>query len=79
MDDARIPGAETLTEVLEQERPRLMAIPGVLGTGETLSDDGKPAIRIYVDKLTDELKEKIPETIGGYPVVIREVGQIKKL
>lgn len=85
---ARSPASETpvdtpaptrsLEAVRAQHDRELEAIPGVIGIGETLSN-GKPAIQIYVNKLTPELSAKIPSTIEGYPVVIEQTGEIKPL
>ncbi len=54
----------------------MMSIPGVVGTGEG-RENGKPCIRIFVSKLTPDLRRKIPERIDGYPVSIRETGMFR--
>lgn len=62
-------------EVIAENAPRILAIPGVTGMMEgTL--DGKECIRILVDEETDELRESLPKTLGGYPVVLYESGEI---
>lgn len=55
-----------------------MEIPGVVGTGQGEAANS-PCIKVFVDKLTPELKSKIPETIESYPVVIEETGDFKSL
>jgi hypothetical protein len=72
------PADKSMDEVQEEHQRRLLAIPGVVGMGQGLSE-GKPCFRIYVAKLTPELSAKIPKTIEGYPVVVIESGKIKAL
>ena len=55
-----------------------MKIPGVVGTGQGETANS-PCIKVFVDKLTPELKEKIPDTIENYPVIIEETGKFKSL
>ena len=64
--------------VLKEHTDNLMALPGVVGTGQGLSD-GKPCIRVFVLKKTPALLDKIPSTIDGYPVVVDETGVIRAL
>ncbi len=65
-----------IAEVLANHTPAWMNIPGVTGTGEG-EKDGKPAILIFVDSLTDSLKSQLPVNVDGYPVVVKGVGTIK--
>ncbi|MBN2411096.1 hypothetical protein JXQ31_05335 [candidate division KSB1 bacterium] len=53
-----------------------MALPGVVGTGQGLCD-GKPCIKVFVMRLTPELKAKIPEMIKGYKVEAVETGSFQ--
>jgi hypothetical protein len=64
------------SEVLADHTPVWMNIPGVTGTGEG-QKDGKPAILIFVDSLSDSLKSQLPTDVEGYPVVIKETGKVK--
>jgi hypothetical protein len=64
--------------VLAAHTDTWMKIPGVEGTGETKMD-GKPAILIFVDTLTDSLRSQLPQSVEGYPIVIQESGEIKAL
>ena len=68
----------TIQEVLRTHTPELMSIPGVVGTaiGEF---KGKPCIKILVVKKTEELTQKIPLTLEGFPVVIQQTGEIRAL
>ena len=55
-----------------------MALSGVVGTGAGMRD-GEPCVAIFVVKKTSELLAKIPATIDGYPVDVRETGQVRAL
>ena len=66
-------------EVLAEHTPRLMAMPGVVGTAESALPDGQPSVMVLVVKLTPELRRAIPKELGGYPVVIEESGEIRAM
>ena len=55
-----------------------LALAGVTGTalGECA---GKPCIKVFVVKKTPELLQQIPSSIEGYPLAIRETGEIGAL
>jgi hypothetical protein len=76
MSEANASAGKSMNEVQEEHQKRLLAIPGVLGIGQGISQ-GKPCFRIYVDKLTPDLSAKIPTVIEGYPVVVLQTGEIK--
>ena len=65
-----------ISEVLANHTQAWMNIPGVTGTGEG-EQNGKPAILIFIDSLTDSLKSQLPVSVEGYPVVVKGVGTIK--
>ena len=69
---------KNIEEVLKEHTPELMSRPGVVGTGQSLCD-GQPCIKVFVAKETPELKEEIPDTLEGYPVVIKESGKFRAL
>ncbi len=64
-----------ISEVLANHTASWVSIPGVTGTGEG-QNDGKPAIVIFVDVLTDSLRSKLPTNADGYEVVIKESGSV---
>lgn len=70
-----IPG-ESIKEVLKRHTEKLMSIQGVIGTGEG-RENGTPCIRVFVSKLTPELREKIPDRLDGYPVSLKETGMFR--
>ena len=67
-----------IEEVLKEHTSKLMSIPGVVGTAQSLCE-GQPCIKVLVIKKTVELEQKIPKTLEGYPVVIQETGKFKAL
>ena len=67
-----------IEQVLKEHTEELMALPGVIGTGQGLCS-GQPCIKVFVSKKTAKLEKKIPKNLEGYPVVIQETGKFKAL
>lgn len=67
-----------IREVLKRHTDGLMSIPGVVGTAQGLCE-GKPCIKVFVTKKTDEIMLQIPSTIESYAVRIEESGTFKAL
>ncbi len=65
-------------EVLREHTPGLMAVPGVIGTGQG-ERAGQPILVVYVTRRTPELERRVPREIEGYRVEIRETGQVRAL
>jgi hypothetical protein len=65
-----------ITDVLARHTPRLMAIPGVVGTAQG-EQGGRPCIVVYVKEETDSLVIAIPSSLEGFPVRIQATGEIK--
>jgi hypothetical protein len=75
MDPRRV---EVLREVQERNENRVLAIPGVVGIGIGPTQDGKGlAFIVYVEKLTPEMRGRLPVDIEGIPVRLYESGIIK--
>lgn len=68
-----------LTDVLAAHTPRLMALPGVVGTYEGALDDGTPCITIMVSELTPALSDSLPKVLEGWPVRVEVTGEIRPL
>ncbi len=68
----------TITQALKDETPKLMKIPGVVGTAQGLCA-GKPCIKVYVKRKTPELLRRIPSAIEGHAVSVEETGEIRAL
>lgn len=64
--------------VLDRNTDQLMAIPGVSGTGIG-ECDGRPCIKVYVERDTPALREQLPEELDGYPVAVEEIGEVEVL
>lgn len=68
----------SIAEVIAYHDDELLAIPGVVGVAEG-ERAGEPCILILVIAATPELVHNLPQSLGGYPVVIEETGEIKPL
>lgn len=68
-----------INEVMQAHTAEMMALSGVVGIyiGET--EDGRACIKVMVREKTDELEQKIPKTLEGYPVLIDVTGEIKPM
>lgn len=66
--------------VRDRNEARLMSIPGAVGTGIGAGDQpGKPAIQVYLEKLTPEAQGAAPKEVEGIPVKLIETGEIDAL
>jgi hypothetical protein len=68
----------TIEQVQEEHTDDWMAFPGVEGTAIGLYE-GKPCIRIFTSSKAQEVRDKIPSTVEGYPVIIEETGAFRAL
>ena len=68
----------TIEQVQEEHTNAWMAIPGVVGTAIGLHE-GKPCIKIFTSSKPQQIREKIPSIIEGYPVIIEETGPFRAL
>lgn len=68
-----------LADVLADESPKLMAIPGVTAVGQSALPDGTPCIKVYLRARDRELQRRIPRSIQGYVVVTDVSGEIRAL
>jgi hypothetical protein len=69
---------KTIQQVQEQHTDQWMAIPGVVGTAIGQCD-GKPCILILTASNTEQVRQKIPSTVEGYPVVVQYSGEVRAL
>lgn len=67
-----------IAAVLAARTPELMKIAGVSGTGQG-ARDGRTVFVIYVTRRTPELDRALPHTLDGWPVDVREVGEVRAL
>jgi len=68
--------ASDISEVKRKYSPKIMKIPNVNGIGIERSNTGDKIIKVFVEKLTDELNMRIPKELEGYKVEIEEVGEV---
>ncbi|HKJ32100.1 MAG TPA: hypothetical protein VKA34_09745 [Balneolales bacterium] len=68
-----------ITEVIKKHAAELMSIPGVVGIYEGETKDGKPCIKVMVEKKSKDTESQIPKTLEGYPVIIHVSGKIKPM
>lgn len=68
----------TIEQVQEAHTAAWMAIPGVEGTAIGLFE-GKPCIKVFSSVEPEQLRDKIPSIVEGYPVIIEETGTFHKL
>jgi hypothetical protein len=67
--------ADSATAVRDRHEHDLMSIPGAVGTGIGASDKpGRPAIEVYLDKITPEAQAAAPKEVEGLPVKLIENG-----
>lgn len=62
--------------VLAEHTEALMALPGVVGTGQGIQD-AEPCIRVYVSGSSPELLSRIPPSLEGYAVDVVETGEFR--
>ncbi|MGE5175816.1 MAG: hypothetical protein ACM3JJ_05510 [Hyphomicrobiales bacterium] len=67
----------TIDETLRDRTPELMAIPGVVGTGIG-EESGRAVILVLVARITPGLEGRVPRALDGHPVVVREVGDVRR-
>ena len=77
-EEGRAMPPKTIEAVLQEHTRTLMAIPGVVGTGQGLCA-GEPCIKVFVVKKTPALLKQIPPAIEGYEVAIEETGGFRAL
>ena len=68
----------TIEQVLKDRTDEWMDITGVEGTAIGLFE-GKPCIKIFTSSKPQQLRDKIPLTVEGYPVIIEETGAFRAL
>lgn len=69
---------KTIEDVLKEHSEAWMSRPEVVGTAKGLCDD-QPCIKIYVKRKAPGLRQKIPNSIENYPIVIQETGEFRAL
>lgn len=73
----RVP-VKTIEQVLEANTDQWMSIAGVEGTAIGIYK-GNPCIKIFTSVNVQELRDKIPTAVEGYPVIIEHTGVFRAL
>lgn len=67
-----------INEIKEKHESEIMGIPGVTGVGIASNDRAAGlAIKVYVERITPELKLRIPAELDGYPVIAEATGEFR--
>jgi hypothetical protein len=72
MDGHRRP----LAEVIADRAPEWMALPGVVGVYESTDPAGGPCVKLMAERASPELRRRLPDSVEGYPVLLRETGPV---
>ncbi len=71
--------ARTIEQVHRENADAWMALPSVIGTAIGRHGD-KPCILILTETTdSEQIRQRIPSTVEGYPVVIQHTGDIRAL
>lgn len=76
---AKNPQVRAVMSIQDRHTNELMSKPGVVGTATGLTDDGKPAIIVYVKNDILAKQAAITSIIENVPVVIQVTGEFKAL
>jgi hypothetical protein len=69
-----------IEEIKKQSEKEFLKIGEVVGVGVgSVGGSGQTGIKVYVKKLTVELRQKIPKNIRGIEIEIVEVGELEAL
>ena len=67
----------SIQEVKKQHEAQFLKMPGVVSVGIGLDTDGNQAIILGLDGSHPETRANLPSNLGGFPVVVQNVGSIK--
>ena len=65
-----------IEQVLAAHTDALMALPGVVGTGQGMQGT-ESCIRVYVSSASPEFLVRIPSSLEGYAVAVVETGEFR--
>ena len=70
---------ERVQEVQERDTAKLMAQEGGVGMAIGVHKGRPCCILVFTDSGTEQVREKIPSTVAGHPVVVPYVGKVLAL
>jgi hypothetical protein len=65
--------------VLADHTPRLMSLPGVIGTYQGALESGRPCIVVLLLHGHADTRKSIPRELEGHPVIVEETDPIRPL
>ncbi|HMQ53570.1 MAG TPA: hypothetical protein PKE64_16035 [Anaerolineae bacterium] len=68
--------AKDIVEVQAKHEAQLMSLPGVVGVGIG-ECEGKPCLKVLVERKTPELERQIPSELEGFKVELEESGPLQ--
>jgi len=66
----------TINDVIQTHAEELLEIPGVVGVAQG-AREGESVVQILVERRTPELMAKLPRSLGGYPVLVVQAGELR--
>lgn len=66
-----------IRDVKARHEQSLLDTPGVVSVGIGLAPGGEQAIMIGTSSDAAALREKLPDSLDGYPVIVQHTGTIK--
>ncbi len=76
--DISVPaGLEIASEVKARHREELFSIPGVIGTGVSVDENGEPVIEVYLLSTARDVEHPIPTELEGIAVRVVVTGTIR--
>lgn len=69
----------SIQEVKARHAGKLMALPGVVSVGIGRTPEGAPCIIVGLDGPRPETVKRLPQTLEGHPVLVKETGPIRAL
>lgn len=67
---------KSIETVFEENRDKLMAISGVVGIGIGLDEQENLCIKVYLEKMDEDVTRNIPRQLEGFPLAIDVGGNI---
>ena len=78
-ESANVSERPPIADVIARRAETLMRDPSVQLVYESVDEAGEPCIKIGVVAATDSLRDALPRTLEGWPVVVVESGEIRPL
>ena len=77
-DEGQSMADKSIEQVQAEHTADWMAIDGVIGTAIGLHE-GRPCIKVLAAVDPEQLKDRIPSNVEGYPVLLEYTGEIRAL